>query len=170
VSEFTTLQLLFFDACSSGRWQSSLSSNISGMDYSRLNQTLHKTKVESREVQRERQRELAGAFSEAISVQCTTCEHHASLCPHSSTRWMDRDYVALSGTYHRKRRPIRLMHCETLNAKVSWYSCPGPSELVSRVEPASLHLVRNRCLVLRRCAAALTTGTRGCPLLCQPDE
>jgi len=85
VSEFTTQQLLSFDAClNCGRCEAACPSNISGMDYSprKLIQIMHKTKVESLEKSKERgSQELAGAFSDAYPWQCTTCGACIVLCP-----------------------------------------------------------------------------------------
>jgi ferredoxin len=70
VSEFTSEQLLSFDAClNCGRCEAACPSNNSGMDYSprKLIQTLRKTMVESMQSQdgKSSQELYAGAFSES---------------------------------------------------------------------------------------------------------
>jgi Fe-S oxidoreductase/nitrate reductase gamma subunit len=86
VSEFTSEQLLSFDAClNCGRCEAACPSNISGMDYSPrwLVQTLRKTMVESLETPKEKstQELFAGAFTDFYPWQCTTCGACTLLCP-----------------------------------------------------------------------------------------
>lgn len=86
VSEFTSEQLLSFDAClNCGRCEAACPSNISGMDYSPrwLVQTLRKTMVESLETPKEKssQELFAGAFTDFYTWQCTTCGACTLLCP-----------------------------------------------------------------------------------------
>ena len=86
VSEFTSEQLLSFDACvNCGRCEEACPSNISGMSYSPRTfiQTLRKTMVESLETSpgKTSQELLAGAFTDAYPWQCTTCGACTSRCP-----------------------------------------------------------------------------------------
>ncbi len=86
VSEFTSEQLLSFDACvNCGRCEEACPSNISGMEYSprTLIQTLRKTMVESLETSKGKstQELFAGAFSETYPWQCTTCGACILRCP-----------------------------------------------------------------------------------------
>jgi Fe-S oxidoreductase/nitrate reductase gamma subunit len=86
ISEFTSEQLLSFDAClNCGRCEEACPSNISGMDYSprTLVQILRKTMVESLETpkQKSSQELFAGAFSDFYPWQCTTCGACTLLCP-----------------------------------------------------------------------------------------
>jgi Fe-S oxidoreductase/nitrate reductase gamma subunit len=86
VSEFTSEQLLSFDAClNCGRCEAACPSNISGMDYSprTLIQTLRKTMVESLETSKGKASQdlFAGAFTESYPWQCTTCGACTLLCP-----------------------------------------------------------------------------------------
>ena len=86
VSEFTSEQLLSFDAClNCGRCEAACPSNISGMDYSPrwLVQTLRKTMVESLQTPKEKstQELYAGAFTDFYTWQCTTCGACTLLCP-----------------------------------------------------------------------------------------
>jgi Fe-S oxidoreductase/nitrate reductase gamma subunit len=86
VSEFTSQQLLSFDACvNCGRCEEACPSNISGMDYSprKLIQTLHQTMVDSLQKPsgKSNQELFAGAFTEAYPWQCTTCGACTTLCP-----------------------------------------------------------------------------------------
>jgi Fe-S oxidoreductase/nitrate reductase gamma subunit len=86
VSEFTSQQLLSFDAClNCGRCEEACPSNISGMDYSprTLVQTLRKTMVESLQTQtgKASQELFAGAFTDIYPWQCTTCGACILRCP-----------------------------------------------------------------------------------------
>jgi Fe-S oxidoreductase len=86
VSEFTSEQLLSFDAClNCGRCEAACPSNISGMDYSprSLVQTLRKTMVESLEkpIATANQELFAEAFTDFYPWQCTTCGACTLLCP-----------------------------------------------------------------------------------------
>lgn len=86
VSEFTSQQLLSFDACvNCGRCEEVCPSNISGMAYSprTLIQTLHKTMVDSLEKTngRSNQELFAETFSEFYPWQCTTCGACTLRCP-----------------------------------------------------------------------------------------
>jgi Fe-S oxidoreductase/nitrate reductase gamma subunit len=86
ISEFTSSQLLSFDAClNCGRCEEACPSNISGMDYSprTLIQTLRKTMVESLEKTKNptSQELFAGTFSENYAWQCTTCGACIQRCP-----------------------------------------------------------------------------------------
>ena len=86
VSEFSSEQLLSFDAClNCGRCEEACPSNISGMDYSprTLVQILRKTMVESMETPKEKssQELFAGVFSDFYPWQCTTCGACTLLCP-----------------------------------------------------------------------------------------
>ncbi|OGO64666.1 MAG: hypothetical protein A2029_04100 [Chloroflexi bacterium RBG_19FT_COMBO_47_9] len=86
VSEFTSEQLLSFDAClNCGRCEAACPSNISGMDYSprSLVQTLRKTMVESLEkpIATGNQELFAEAFTDFYPWQCTTCGACTLLCP-----------------------------------------------------------------------------------------
>src|SRR4030042_2737644 len=77
VSEFTSQQLLSFDAClNCGRCEEACPSHISGMDYSprTLVQILRKKMVESLETPKEKssQELFAGAFSDFYPWPCTT--------------------------------------------------------------------------------------------------
>ncbi len=86
ISEFTSQQLLSFDACvNCGRCEEACPANISGMEYSprTLIQTLHKTMVDSLQKTNGRttQELFAGAFPEAFPWQCTTCGACISRCP-----------------------------------------------------------------------------------------
>lgn len=86
VSEFTSQQLLSFDACvNCGRCEEACPSNISGTAYSprTLIQTLRKTMVDSLETPNAKssQELFAGVFSEAYPWQCTTCGACTARCP-----------------------------------------------------------------------------------------
>ena len=86
ISEFTSQQLLSFDACvNCGRCEEACPSNISGIDYSprTLIQTLRKTMVESLQSPngKTNQELFAETFSEAYPWQCTTCGACTSRCP-----------------------------------------------------------------------------------------
>lgn len=86
ISEFTSEQLLSFDAClNCGRCEAACPSNISGMDYSprSLIQTLRKTMVESLQTNQDKtsQELFAGTFSESYAWQCTTCGACTMACP-----------------------------------------------------------------------------------------
>jgi len=86
VSEFTSQQLLSFDACvNCGRCEEACPSNISGMAYSPRTfiQTLRKTMVDSLQNpnKKSNQELLAETFSEAYPWQCTTCGACTSRCP-----------------------------------------------------------------------------------------
>ena len=86
VSEFTSQQLLSFDAClNCGRCEEACPSNISGMDYSPrwLVQALRKTMVESLQTPtaKSNQELFAGVFTEFYPWQCTTCGACTLLCP-----------------------------------------------------------------------------------------
>ncbi len=86
VSEFTSQQLLSFDACvNCGRCEEACPSNISGMAYSprTLIQTLRKTMVDSLETPngKSNQELFAETFSESYPWQCTTCGACTSRCP-----------------------------------------------------------------------------------------
>src|SRR4030066_482815 len=85
-SEFTSEQLLSFDAClNCGRCEEACPSNISGMEYSprTLVQTLRKTMVDSLGTSngKSSQELFAGVFSETYPWQCTTCGACTLLCP-----------------------------------------------------------------------------------------
>jgi len=86
VSEFTSEQLLSFDAClNCGRCEVACPSNISGMDYSprTLVQILRNTMVESLQTSngKSSQELYAGPFSDFYTWQCTTCGACTLLCP-----------------------------------------------------------------------------------------
>ena len=86
VSEFTSQQLLSFDACvNCGRCEEVCPSNISGMDYSprTLIQSLHQTMVAALEKPdgKSTQELFAGTFSESYPWQCTTCGACTVRCP-----------------------------------------------------------------------------------------
>jgi len=86
VSEFTSQQLLSFDACvNCGRCEEACPSNISGMAYSPRTfiQTLRKTMLESLVTSggKTTQELFADAFSEAYPWQCTTCGACTMRCP-----------------------------------------------------------------------------------------
>jgi Fe-S oxidoreductase/nitrate reductase gamma subunit len=86
VSEFTSQQLLSFDACvNCGRCEEACPSNISGTAYSprTLIQTLRKTMVESLQTPngKTNQELFAEKFSESYPWQCTTCGACTLLCP-----------------------------------------------------------------------------------------
>ncbi len=86
VSEFTSQQLLSFDACvNCGRCEEVCPSNISGTVYSprTLIQTLRKTMVESLQSPngKTNQELFAEAFLETYPWQCTTCGACTSRCP-----------------------------------------------------------------------------------------
>jgi heterodisulfide reductase subunit C/nitrate reductase gamma subunit len=86
VSEFTSQQLLSFDACvNCGRCEEVCPSNISGTDYSprKLIQTLHQTMVDSLEKPNGKtsQELFAEAFTESYPWQCTTCGACTLRCP-----------------------------------------------------------------------------------------
>jgi len=86
ISEFTSQQLLSFDACvNCGRCEEACPSNISGTDYSprTLIQTLRKTMVEALQSPngKTNQELFAETFSEAYPWQCTTCGACTSRCP-----------------------------------------------------------------------------------------
>jgi Fe-S oxidoreductase/nitrate reductase gamma subunit len=86
ISEFTSQQLLSFDACvNCGRCEEVCPSNISGTAYSprTLIQTLRKTMVESLQKSngKTNQELFAEAFSETYPWQCTTCGACTSRCP-----------------------------------------------------------------------------------------
>ena len=86
ISEFTSQQLLSFDACvNCGRCEEACPSNISGTAYSprTLIQTLRKTMVESLQSPngKTNQELFAETFTEAYPWQCTTCGACTSRCP-----------------------------------------------------------------------------------------
>ncbi len=86
ISEFTSQQLLSFDACvNCGRCEEACPANISGMTYSPRTfiQTLRNTMVESLVTTKGKssQELFAEAFSEAYPWQCTTCGACTSRCP-----------------------------------------------------------------------------------------
>ena len=86
VSEFTSQQLLSFDAClNCGRCEEACPSNLSGMAYSPRTfiQTLRKTMVESLETPngKSSQELFAGVFSDSYPWQCTTCGACTVRCP-----------------------------------------------------------------------------------------
>jgi Fe-S oxidoreductase/nitrate reductase gamma subunit len=86
ISEFTSQQLLSFDACvNCGRCEEACPSSISGMTYSprTLIQTLRKTMVNSLETSdgKSSQELFAQAFSETYPWQCTTCGACILRCP-----------------------------------------------------------------------------------------
>lgn len=86
ISEFTSQQLLSFDACvNCGRCEEACPSNLSGIVYSprTLIQTLRKTMVESLQSPngKTHQELFAQAFSETYPWQCTTCGACTSRCP-----------------------------------------------------------------------------------------
>ncbi len=86
VSEFTSQQLLSFDACvNCGRCEEACPSSISGIDYSprKLIQTLHQTVVGALEKQdgKSTQELFAGTFAESYPWQCTTCGACTLRCP-----------------------------------------------------------------------------------------
>ncbi len=86
ISEFSSQQLLSFDACvNCGRCEEACPSNLSGNDYSprTLIQTLRQTMVNSLEKSngKSTQELFAGAFSEAFPWQCTTCGACIARCP-----------------------------------------------------------------------------------------
>jgi len=86
VSEFTSQQLLSFDACvNCGRCEEACPSNISGMAYSPRTfiQTLRKTMVDSLQNpnKKSNQELFAETFSESYPWQCTTCGACTSRCP-----------------------------------------------------------------------------------------
>ena len=86
VSEFTSEQLLSFDACMNcGRCEEACPSNISGMAYSprTLIQTLRKTMVDSLQKSngKSSQELFAETFSENYPWGCTTCGACTSRCP-----------------------------------------------------------------------------------------
>jgi Fe-S oxidoreductase/nitrate reductase gamma subunit len=86
ISEFTSEQLLSFDAClNCGRCEAACPSNISGMDYSprSLVQVLHKTMVESlgKPKSKTSQELYSDAFTDFYTWQCTTCGACTLLCP-----------------------------------------------------------------------------------------
>jgi len=86
ISEFTSQQLLSFDACvNCGRCEEACPANISGMTYSPRTfiQTLRKTMVESLVTSKGKSNQelFAEAFSEAYPWQCTTCGACISRCP-----------------------------------------------------------------------------------------
>ena len=86
ISEFTSQQLLSFDACvNCGRCEEACPSNISGTDYSprTLIQTLRKTMVGALQSTngKTNQELFAETFSEAYPWQCTTCGACTSRCP-----------------------------------------------------------------------------------------
>ena len=86
VSEFTSQQLLSFDACvNCGRCEEGCPTNISGSDYSprTLIQTMRKTMVASMQAPdgKTSQELFATAFSETYPWQCTTCGACTLRCP-----------------------------------------------------------------------------------------
>jgi Fe-S oxidoreductase/nitrate reductase gamma subunit len=86
VSEFTSQQLLSFDAClNCGRCEAACPSNISGMPYSprTLVQTLRETMVDSLQTPKttSNQELFAGAFTDIYPWLCTTCGACTLLCP-----------------------------------------------------------------------------------------
>jgi Fe-S oxidoreductase/nitrate reductase gamma subunit len=86
ISEFTSQQLLSFDAClNCGRCEEACPSNISGMNYSprTLIQTLHTTMVESLQNRKGKtsQELFAEAFTDHYPWQCTTCGACILRCP-----------------------------------------------------------------------------------------
>ena len=86
VSEFTSQQLLSFDACvNCGRCEEACPANISGMTYSprTLIQTLRKTMVDSLQTpnNKSNQELFAETFTESYPWQCTTCGACTSRCP-----------------------------------------------------------------------------------------
>ncbi len=86
ISEFTSQQLLSFDACvNCGRCEEACPSNISGSDYSprTLIQTLRKTMVEALQSPngKTNQELFAETFSETYPWECTTCGACTSRCP-----------------------------------------------------------------------------------------
>ncbi|OGN95301.1 MAG: hypothetical protein A2Z71_00250 [Chloroflexi bacterium RBG_13_50_21] len=86
ISEFTSEQLLSFDACvNCGRCEEVCPSNISGTAYSprTLIQTLRKTMVESLQNSngKTNQELFAEAFSDTYPWQCTTCGACTARCP-----------------------------------------------------------------------------------------
>jgi Fe-S oxidoreductase/nitrate reductase gamma subunit len=86
ISEFTSQQLLSFDACvNCGRCEEACPSNISGMTYSprTLIQTLRKTMVDSLQTHNGKtsQELFAEAFSDSYPWQCTTCGACTLRCP-----------------------------------------------------------------------------------------
>ncbi len=86
ISEFTSQQLLSFDACvNCGRCEEACPSNISGSNYSprTLIQTLRKTMVESLQSPNGKtsQELFAETFSETYPWECTTCGACTSRCP-----------------------------------------------------------------------------------------
>jgi Fe-S oxidoreductase/nitrate reductase gamma subunit len=86
ISEFTSQQLLSFDACvNCGRCEEVCPSNISGMAYSprTLIQTLRKTMVDSLQTSngKTNQELFAERFSEFYPWQCTTCGACTLRCP-----------------------------------------------------------------------------------------
>ncbi len=86
ISEFTSQQLLSFDAClNCGRCEEACPSNISGMSYSprTLVQSLHKVMVDSLQKPngKSTQELFAGAFTDAYPWQCTTCGACTVRCP-----------------------------------------------------------------------------------------
>ncbi|MFZ2098809.1 MAG: heterodisulfide reductase-related iron-sulfur binding cluster [Anaerolineales bacterium] len=86
VSEFTSQQLLSFDACvNCGRCEEVCPSNLSGMEYSprTLIQTLRKTMVNSLQSPngKSSQELFAETFSDAYPWQCTTCGACIVRCP-----------------------------------------------------------------------------------------
>jgi Fe-S oxidoreductase len=86
ISEFTSQQLLSFDACvNCGRCEEACPSSISGMNYSprSLIQTLRKTMVNSLGSSdgKSSQELFAEAFTETYPWQCTTCGACILRCP-----------------------------------------------------------------------------------------
>ena len=86
ISEFTSQQLLSFDACvNCGRCEEACPSNISGMSYSprTLIQTLRKTMLNALENPKGKtnQELFAEAFTETYPWQCTTCGACIVRCP-----------------------------------------------------------------------------------------
>jgi Fe-S oxidoreductase/nitrate reductase gamma subunit len=86
VSEFTSQQLLSFDACvNCGRCEEACPSNLSGNEYSPRTfiQTLRKTMVESLQSPngKSNQELFAETFSDTFPWQCTTCGACTSRCP-----------------------------------------------------------------------------------------
>ena len=86
VSEFTSQQLLSFDACvNCGRCEEACPANISGATYSprTLIQNLRKTMVDSLETPKPKtnQELFAETFSESYPWQCTTCGACTLRCP-----------------------------------------------------------------------------------------
>jgi len=86
VTEFTSQQLLSFDACvNCGRCEEACPANISGNTYSPrlLIQTLHKTMVETLQKPsgKSPQELISAVFSEAYPWQCTTCGACTVRCP-----------------------------------------------------------------------------------------